>query len=189
LIDVRGVNGPTQVARQYGLPMEVPQEHADHAATIAHPGPLEVPAAVRDEATHHHRGQGVQHDDDQQGDNRVDVSRQVLMARRRPCGREGPEPRENRHATAEVSRRMAAPNDPALNPLYRDLLAHDGPVALPCGAGDSDRKGKVGAGIGRAQRAPLKGIRFEALEAACCSAPPGPPGVAEAAIHPASTSS
>ena len=33
--------------------------------------------------------------------------------------------------------------DPALNPLYRDVLAHDGAVALPCRVGDPDRKGKV----------------------------------------------
>ena len=33
--------------------------------------------------------------------------------------------------------------DPALNPLYRDLLPHYGAVALPCRVGDPDRKGKV----------------------------------------------
>src|SRR3989454_4637724 len=32
--------------------------------------------------------------------------------------------------------------DPALNPLYRDVLAHYGAVALPCRVGDPDRKGK-----------------------------------------------
>ena len=32
--------------------------------------------------------------------------------------------------------------DPALNPLYRDVLAHYGVVALPCRVGDPDRKGK-----------------------------------------------
>jgi transposase len=31
--------------------------------------------------------------------------------------------------------------DPALNPLYRDLLAHYGAVALPCRVRDPDRKG------------------------------------------------
>jgi transposase len=30
--------------------------------------------------------------------------------------------------------------DPALNPLYRDVLAHYGAVALPCRVGDPDRK-------------------------------------------------
>jgi transposase len=30
--------------------------------------------------------------------------------------------------------------DPALNPLYRDVLAHYGVVALPCRVGDPDRK-------------------------------------------------
>ena len=32
--------------------------------------------------------------------------------------------------------------DPALNPLYRDMLAHYGVVALPCRVGDPDRKGQ-----------------------------------------------
>ena len=51
--------------------------------------------------------------------------------------------------------------DPALNPLYRDVLAHYGVVALPCRVGDPDRKGKVEAGVGHAQKTPLKGLRFE----------------------------
>jgi transposase len=56
--------------------------------------------------------------------------------------------------------------DPALNPLYRDVLAHYGVVALPCRVGDPDRKGKVESGIGHTQRTPLKGLRFESLEEA-----------------------
>lgn len=56
--------------------------------------------------------------------------------------------------------------DPALNPLYRDVLAHYGSVALPCRVGDPDRKGKVESGVGHAQRTPLRGLRFETLEAA-----------------------
>jgi hypothetical protein len=48
--------------------------------------------------------------------------------------------------------------DPALNPLYRDVLAHDGVVALPCRVGDPDRKGKVESAIGHMQTA-LKGLR------------------------------
>jgi hypothetical protein len=56
--------------------------------------------------------------------------------------------------------------DPALNPLYRDVLAHYGVVALPCRVGDPDRKGKVEAGIGHTQKTPLKGLRFETLDAA-----------------------
>ena len=56
--------------------------------------------------------------------------------------------------------------DPALNPLYRDVLAHYGVVALPCRVGDPDRKGKVEAGIGHTQKTPLKGLRFETLAAA-----------------------
>ena len=46
--------------------------------------------------------------------------------------------------------------DPALNPLYRDVLAHYGVVALPCRVGDPDRKGKVEAGVGHAQKTPLQ---------------------------------
>jgi transposase len=56
--------------------------------------------------------------------------------------------------------------DPALNPLYRDVLTHYGVVALPCRVGDPDRKGKVEAGVGHAQKTPLKGLRFETIEAA-----------------------
>jgi transposase len=56
--------------------------------------------------------------------------------------------------------------DPTLNPLYRDVLAHYGVVALPCRVGDPDRKGKVEAGVGHAQKTPLRGLRFETLEAA-----------------------
>jgi transposase len=56
--------------------------------------------------------------------------------------------------------------DPALNPLYRDVLAHYGVVALPCRVGDPDRKGKVESGVGHAKRTPLKGLRFESLEEA-----------------------
>src|SRR6266545_4289976 len=56
--------------------------------------------------------------------------------------------------------------DPALNPLYRDVLAHYGVVALPCRVADPDRKGKVEAGVGHAQKTPLKGLRFESLEQA-----------------------
>src|SRR5258706_4167950 len=56
--------------------------------------------------------------------------------------------------------------DPALNPLYRDVLAHYGVVALPCRVGDPDRKGKVEAGIGHAQKTPLRGLRFETIEEA-----------------------
>ena len=56
--------------------------------------------------------------------------------------------------------------DPALNPLYRDVLAHYGAVAIPCRIQDPDRKGKVESGVGHAQRTPLKGLRFESLEEA-----------------------
>ena len=54
--------------------------------------------------------------------------------------------------------------DPSLNPLYRDVLAHYGVVALPCRVGHADRKGKVESAVGHAQATPLKGLRFERLE-------------------------
>jgi transposase len=54
--------------------------------------------------------------------------------------------------------------DPALNPLYRDVLAHYSVVALPCRVGDPDRKGKVEAGVGHAKKTPLRGLRFESLD-------------------------
>jgi transposase len=56
--------------------------------------------------------------------------------------------------------------DPTLNPLYRDVLTHYNVIALPCRVGDPDRKGKVEAGVGHAQKTPLRGLRFEHLEAA-----------------------
>src|SRR5687767_5209436 len=63
--------------------------------------------------------------------------------------------------------------DPAVNPLYRDVLAHYGVVALPCRVGDPDRKGKVEAGVGHAQKTPLKGLRFETLGGADVLGPLG----------------
>jgi len=54
--------------------------------------------------------------------------------------------------------------DPALNPLFRDMLKHYGAVALPCRVGHPDRKGKVESAVGHAQKTPLKGLRFESLE-------------------------
>jgi len=56
--------------------------------------------------------------------------------------------------------------DPTVNPLYRDVLKHYGAVPLPCRAGDPDRKGKVERGVGHAKNTPLKGLRFESLQAA-----------------------
>ena len=56
--------------------------------------------------------------------------------------------------------------EPALNPLYRDVLAYYGVVALPCRVGDPDRKGKVESDIGHTQRTPLQGMRFETLDEA-----------------------
>lgn len=53
--------------------------------------------------------------------------------------------------------------DPALNPLYRDMLTHYGAVALPCRVADPDRKGKVERSVGHAKNTPLKGLRFESL--------------------------
>src|SRR5438552_12270254 len=56
--------------------------------------------------------------------------------------------------------------DPAVNPLFKDVLAHYGVVAMPCRVRDPDRKGKVESGVGHAQKTPLKGLRFETLDAA-----------------------
>jgi transposase len=56
--------------------------------------------------------------------------------------------------------------DPALNPLYKDVLQHYGAVALPCRVRDPDRKGKVESSVGHAKKTPLKGLRFESLEEA-----------------------
>jgi len=53
--------------------------------------------------------------------------------------------------------------DPTLNPLYRDVLAHYGVVALPCRVGDPDRKGKVESAIDHTQEA-VHGLRFEELD-------------------------
>jgi transposase len=55
--------------------------------------------------------------------------------------------------------------DATLNPLYRDVLAHYGAIALPCRVRDPDRKGKVESGVGHAQRT-LKGLRFESIDEA-----------------------
>src|SRR6202022_1988246 len=51
--------------------------------------------------------------------------------------------------------------DVTVNPLFRDVLAHYGVVALPCRIQDPDRKGKVEPGIGHTKRPPLKGWRLE----------------------------
>jgi transposase len=56
--------------------------------------------------------------------------------------------------------------DPTINPLFKDVLAHYGVVALPCRVRDPDRKGKVESGVAHAQKTPLKGMRFESLEEA-----------------------
>jgi transposase len=48
--------------------------------------------------------------------------------------------------------------DPTFNPLYQDVLAHYGVVAMPCRVKDPDRKGKVESGVGHGQKTPLKGI-------------------------------
>lgn len=56
--------------------------------------------------------------------------------------------------------------DPTLNPLYADVLKHYGATALPCNVQHPDRKGKVESGVGHAQKTPLKGLRFEAIQAA-----------------------
>src|SRR5438552_7539828 len=55
--------------------------------------------------------------------------------------------------------------DPALNPLYRDVLAHYGVTALPCRVRHPDRKGKVESGVRHAQQK-VRGLRFETIEQA-----------------------
>jgi len=55
--------------------------------------------------------------------------------------------------------------DPALNPLYRDMLAHYGVLAMPCRVRDPDRKGKVESSVNYGQRR-LAGLRFENLASA-----------------------
>jgi hypothetical protein len=54
--------------------------------------------------------------------------------------------------------------DPTLNPVYRDVLAHYGAIALPCRVADPDRKGKVESAVNHTQGA-LTGLRFEDLAA------------------------
>ena len=56
--------------------------------------------------------------------------------------------------------------DPAINPVYADMLRHYGVVAMPCRVRDPDRKGKVESGVNHAQMTPLKGMRFESPEEA-----------------------
>lgn len=56
--------------------------------------------------------------------------------------------------------------DPELNPLYRDMLAHYGAVAVPARVRHPDRKGKVERSVGYAENGPLKSMRFESLEQA-----------------------
>ena len=56
--------------------------------------------------------------------------------------------------------------DPTLNPLYRDVLAHYGVVALPCRVARSRSQGQGRVGVGHTQQTPLKGLRFETLEEA-----------------------
>jgi transposase len=55
--------------------------------------------------------------------------------------------------------------EPALNPLYQDVLAHYGAIAMPCRVRDPDRKGKVESAINHTQRR-LVGLRFETIELA-----------------------
>jgi hypothetical protein len=40
--------------------------------------------------------------------------------------------------------------DPAVNPLYRDMPAQYGAVAMPCRIRDPYRRGKVESGVGHA---------------------------------------
>ena len=42
--------------------------------------------------------------------------------------------------------------DPTINPLFQDVLAHYGVVAMPCRVRDPDRKGKVEAGVAQRRK-------------------------------------
>jgi len=55
--------------------------------------------------------------------------------------------------------------DPTVNPLFRDVLAHYGVVALPCGSKIPIARGKWSRDRPHAET-PLKGMRFESLEEA-----------------------
>ncbi len=55
--------------------------------------------------------------------------------------------------------------EPALNPVYRDVLAHYGVVADPARVRDPNRKGTVENAIQHTQSTALKGKRFETIEA------------------------
>lgn len=55
--------------------------------------------------------------------------------------------------------------EPQLNPLYAALLRHYGVVADPCRVRDPNRKGTVENAIQHTQATPLKGKRFETIEA------------------------
>ena len=54
--------------------------------------------------------------------------------------------------------------EPALNPVYAELLAHYGVVADPCRVRDPNRKGTVESAIQHTQSTALKGRRFESLD-------------------------
>src|SRR5688500_12240310 len=56
--------------------------------------------------------------------------------------------------------------DPTLNPLYRDVIHNYGEMYLSCRDKNQNRKRNVEAGEVHAQKTPLKGQRFESLEAA-----------------------
>ena len=55
--------------------------------------------------------------------------------------------------------------EPELNPVYAAMLAHYGVVADPCRVGDPNRKGTVESAIQHTQSTPLKGKRFESIDA------------------------
>jgi transposase len=55
--------------------------------------------------------------------------------------------------------------EPTLNPVYAAMLQHYGAVADPCRVGDPDRKGTVENAIKHTQNTPLKGKRFDSIEA------------------------
>ena len=92
----------------------------------------------------------------------------ACLARAPRAGVSPPGRHRARHRPRQSQGRVLTPGiyDAALNPLYRDVLAHYGVVARPCRVGDPDRKGKVEAGVGHAKKTPLRGLRFESLDEA-----------------------
>jgi hypothetical protein len=86
-----------------------------------------------------------------------------VRTRLSPAGRRHPHRRARQSARG---RDRPDIYDPALNPLYRDVLAHYGAVAMPAAFKIPTAKAKSNPASVMLQRAPRKGLRFESLEEA-----------------------